>query len=346
MPEFILSVLVAIRVFFRSRADIALEVLALRQQVAVLKRKRPQPTLNSLDRFFWTTLRRFWSRWTDVLVIVKPETVVGWHRAGFRLFWRWRSRPRGGRPKITDEIRGLIRRLVADNPDWGAPKIHGELQKLGFVVSERTVARYLRRIRRRGDPAKRWLSFLQNHREVIVAFDFFTVPTITFKLLYCFFVIEHGRRRILHFNVTCHPTADWVVQQLREAFPQTGPYRYAIFDHDSKFNADVIAFLSATGLQPRRTSVQAPWQNGVCERWVGSCRREILDHIIALNEAHLRRLIRDYVGYFQLDRTHDSLEKDAPNRRPVEQKPAENAVLVSMPRLGGLHHRYGWRKAA
>jgi hypothetical protein len=184
VPEFILSILVAIRVFFRSRADMALEVLALRQQVAVLKRKRPQPTLNSLDRFFWTTLRRFWSRWTDVLVIVKPETVVGWHRAGFRLFCRWRSRPRGGRPKIIDEIRGLIRRLVADNPDWGAPKIHGELQKLGFVVSERTVARYLRRIRRRGDPAKRWRSFLQNHREVIVSFDFFTVPTITFKLLY------------------------------------------------------------------------------------------------------------------------------------------------------------------
>jgi putative transposase len=178
--NFALSILAAVRVFFRSRSDTALEVLALRQQVAVLKRKRPRPRLNSFDRFFWTSLERIWSRWTDVLVIVKPETVVGWHRAGFRLYWRWRSRRRVGRPSITEEIRGLIQRLAQDNPDWGAPQIHGELQKLGFAVSERTVARYLRRNRRRGDPGKRWLAFLRNHREVIVAFDFFTVPSVTF----------------------------------------------------------------------------------------------------------------------------------------------------------------------
>jgi putative transposase len=164
--------------------------------------------------------------------------------------------------------------------DWGAPRIHGELQKLGFVVSERSVARYLRRMRRRGDPGKNWLTFLQNHREVIAAFDFFTVPTVTFHLLYCFFVIEHGRRRILHFNVTDHPTAEWVVQQLREAFPEAGLYRYAIFDRDSTFNEEVVTFLEATGLKAKRTSVQAPWQNGTAERWVGSCRREILDHVI------------------------------------------------------------------
>ncbi len=224
MLEFTLSLLAAVRVFFRCRSDIALEVLALRQQLAVFKRKRPRPNLNSSDRLFWTMLRHCWSRWTDVLVIVKPETVVGWHRAGFRFFWRWRSRPHGGRPKITDEIRVLIRRLAEENPDWGAPRIHGELQKLGFVVSERSVARYLRGIRRRGDAAKRWLTFLQNYREAITAFDFFTVPTVTFQLLYCFFVIEHGRRRILHCNVTSHPTAEWVIQQLREAFPE-GPGR-------------------------------------------------------------------------------------------------------------------------
>jgi transposase InsO family protein len=302
--------------------------------------------LNSFDRFFWTTLHRIWSRWTDVLVLVKPETVVGWHRQGFRLYWRWRSRPRGGRPKITEEIRGLIRCMAEENQDWGAPKIHGELQKLGFVVSERSVARYLRRIRRRGDPGKRWLAFLQNHREVIAAFDFFTVPTVTFKLLYCIFVIEHGRRRILHFNITPHPTAEWVVQQLREAFPEAAPYRHVILDRDTKFDTDVITFLKATGLKPKRTSVQAPWQNGIAERFVGSCRREILDHVIALNQQHLRRLIRDYVSYYHLDRIHDSLEKDTPNRRPVEQKPAANATVISNARLGGLHHRYGWREAA
>ena len=173
-----------------------------------------------------------------------------------------------------------------------------------------------------------------------------TVPTLTFQLLYAFFVIEHGRRRVLHFNVTRRPTAEWVVQQLREAFPEAGPYRYAILDHDSKFDADVIAFLKATGLRPKRTSVQAPWQNGTAERWVGSCRREILDHIIALNEQHLRRLIREYVSYHHHDRIHDSLAKDTPNRRPVERKPSPAATVISSARLGGLHHRYSWRDAA
>ena len=344
--EFAFPLLAAARAFFSTRRDTALEVLALRQQIAVLKRKRPRPSLNSFDRLFWTTLRCLWPRWTDVLVIVKPETVIGWHRAGFRLYWRWRSRPGGGRPAITEEIRGLIRRLAEENSHWGAPKIHGELLKLGFVVAERSAARYLRRIRRRGDPGKRWLAFLENHREVIAAFDFFTVPTVTFQLLYCFFVIEHERRRILHFNVTRHPTSEWVVQQLREAFPNACPYRYVILDRDWEFDADVITFLKATGLKPKRTSVRAPWQNGVAERWVGSCRREILDHVIALNEPHLRRLVRDYVSYHHQDRIHDSLEKDTPSRRPVEPKPSADAVVISHARLGGLHHRYGWREAA
>ena len=197
MLPFILSLIAAVRVFFQSRTDTAVEVLALRQQVAVLKRRRPRPPLRPLDRLFWTLLRSTWSRWKDALVIVKPETVAGWHRAGFRLYW-----------------------LAQENSDWGAPRIHGELQKLGFVLSERSVARYLRRLQRRGDPARKWLAFLRNHREAIVALDLFTVPTPTFRVVYCFFVIEHERRRILHFNVTRHPSADWVVQQLRETFPE------------------------------------------------------------------------------------------------------------------------------
>lgn len=169
---------------------------------------------------------------------------------------------------------------------------------------------------------------------------------MTFQLLYCFFVIEHGRRRILHFNVTGHPTSDWVVQQLREAFPEAAPYRYVILDRDTKFDNEVITFSKATGLKPKRTSIQSPWQNGTAERWVGSCRREILDHVIALNEHHLRRLLREYVAYHHQDRIHDSLAKDSPHHRPVEQKPAANATLVSMPRLGGLQHRYTWRQGA
>lgn len=346
MPQLVLSLLAALRVFFRSRRDTAIEVLALRQQVAVLKRKRPRPELNSWDRLFWTALRHLWPPWRDVLVIVKPETVVAWHRAGFRLYWRWRSRSRGGQPKIPVEIRTLIRRLAGENTSWGAPRIHAELHKLGFVVSERTVARYLRRIRRRGDPAKRWLAFLQNHREVIAAFDFFAVPTLTFSVLYCFFVIAHGRRKVLHFNVTRHPTAEWVVQQLREAFPEASPYKYVIFDNDSIFNGDVTACLKSTGLKPRRTSIHSPWQNGTAERWVGSARREMLDHVIPLNEAHLRRLVRNYVDYYHEDRLHDSLGKDAPHGRSVEGRPDGGGDVIAFDRVGGLHHRYTWRRAA
>jgi transposase InsO family protein len=344
--SFVRSFFAAVRVFFCSRTDTALEVLALRQQVAVLKRKCPRPPLRPLDRLFWTVLRQTWARWKDALVIVQPETVIAWHRAGFGVYWRWRSRPRGGRPRITEAVRSLIRRLAQENPDWGAPKIHGELQKLGILVSERTVARYLRRIQRRGDPAKRWLVFLRNHREAVAALDLFSVPTATFRVLYCFFVIEHERRRILHFNVTRHPTAEWVVQQLREAFAEVTPYRYVVLDRDAIFDAEVIGFLKAAGLQPKRTSVQAPWQNGTAERWIGSCRREILDHVIALKEQHLRRVIGDYVRYHHQDRIHDSLDKDTPNGRPVESKPAADATVISLPRLGGLHHRYAWRRAA
>ncbi len=346
MLAMIHAVLAAIRVFFRSRLATSLEVLALRQQVAVLKRKRRRPSLNRLDRFFWTTLRSIWPRWSDVLVIVKPETVIRWHRVGFRLYLRWRSRTCVGRPKVSEEIRTLIGRMATENSDWGAPRIHGELQKLGFEVS-RTHGHEASSM----DTAVSWRSrqtlagVPHNHREAIVAFDFFTLPTLTFQFLYCFFVIEHSRRKILYFNVTRHPTSDWVIQELREVFPEAAPYRYVIFDHDCKFDADISTFLQATGFQTKRTSVEAPWQNGTAERWVGSCRREILDHVIAWNETHLRRLIRDYVTYYHDDRTHDALDKDTLHRRPVERKPSPVAKVTSGPRLGGLHDRYGWSEA-
>jgi putative transposase len=341
------AIVAAFAVFFRSRLDISLEVLALRQQVAVLKRKRRRPVLSRLDRVFWIMLRSVWPRWSDVLAIVKPATVIGWHRRGFRMYWRWRSRRRSGRPRIHDEISDLICQMRLENSGWGAPKIHGELLKLGFTVSERTVARYLRRLRPQiGKPDQHWKAFLANHREAIVAFDFFAVPTLTFKLLYCFLVIEHGRRKILHCNVTAHPTSEWVVQQLRETFPEADPYRYVLFDHDSKFNVDVINLLKSTGLQPKRTSIQAPWQNGTAERWIGSCRREMLDHIIPLNERHLRRLLREYASYHNDDRVHDALNKDAPTGRPVDQRPSPAASIISQPRLGGLHHLYRWCLAA
>jgi hypothetical protein len=221
------------RAYVVSRHRLAMEMAALRQQLVVFKRKRPRPLLGNIDRLFWVTLWQGWSGWAGALIIVKAETVVSWHRAGFRLFWRLRSGP-VGRPKIDDEIRVLIRRMKTDNPGWGAPRIHGELLALGFEVSEPTVSRYLQRLKRRTDQekAKRWLAFLHNHREVIAAFDFFTIPTLTFHVLYCYFVIDHRRRRILHFNTTAHPTSDWIVQQLREALPLPCAYRYMVFDRD------------------------------------------------------------------------------------------------------------------
>jgi putative transposase len=347
MLPLLLDLAAVVRAFFVGRTHLALEILALRQQVAVLKRKRPRPKMKRIDRLFWTALRSLWSGWAEVLLIVKPETVVGWHRAGFRLYWRWRSRaPGGGRTRITLEIRELIQRMARENARWGAPRIHGELVKLGFLLSERSVSRYLRKVQRRGDPGKRWLAFLRNHREAIVALDFFTVQTIRFRVLYCLFVIEHARRRILHFHVTRHPTSDWVVQQLREAFADATPYRYAILDRDSKFDAAVLAALRSMGLKPKRTSRKAPWQNGVAERWVGSCRREFLDRVIPVNEPHLRRLLADFIRYYHTDRIHDGLSKDTPNQRAVEQRPSSEANVISFPRLGGLHHRYGWQRAA
>jgi transposase InsO family protein len=238
--------------------------------------------------------------------------------------------------------------MKAENPTWGAPRIHGELLQLGFEISEPTVSRYLQGLKRHyhEDKAKRWLAFLSNHREVIAAFDFFTVPTITFRVLYCFVVIEHDRRRILHFNATAHPTSDWVVQQLREALPLPCRYQYVVFDRDAKFGGDVFGFLKASGLKPVRTSVRSPWQNGVAERWVGSCRREMLDHVIPLNEQHLRRLGRDYLTYYHENRTHIGLEKETPAHRPIESRPTDRREPRSLPRIGGLHHRYTWSAAA
>ncbi|PYU77946.1 MAG: hypothetical protein DMG50_29220, partial [Acidobacteria bacterium] len=234
------------------------------------------------------------------------------------------------------------------NPTWGAPRIHGELLQLGCEISEPTVSRYLHNLNGCRDEgrAKRWLAFLNNHREVIAAFDFLTVPSLTFRTLYCFFVIEHGRRRILHFNVTEHPASDWIVQQLREALPLPCPYRYVLFDRDTKFGGDVVEFLHASSMKPIRTSVRSLWQNGVAERWVGSLRREVLDHVIPLNDQHLRRLGREYIAYYQEDRTHIGLEKTTPAGRPVEPRPTEPRQPRALPRIGGLHHRYTWPTAA
>ena len=332
--------------FFRSGNDLGLELAVLRHQLAVLKRKNPRPRLSRWDRLFSLTLRRRWSRWARVLVIVKPETVVHWHRAGFRWYWRLLSRRRPGRPRITSELRKLIRSIAAENPTWGAPRIHGEPIKLGFEISECTVSRYLAQIVRPRESGKGWLTFLKNHREAIAAMDFFTVPTVTFRVLYCFCVIGHGRRRILHFNATEPPTAQWVVQQLREAFPEDRAPRYLVLDRDGKFGGEVTAMLKCLGSELIRAPYRSPWQNGVAERWVGSCRRELLDHVIVLSEPNLRRLVQGYIRYYHDDRVHDALNKDTPAGRDIERRRTAAARVVRMPRVGGLHHRYQWQTVA
>jgi putative transposase len=236
--------------------------------------------------------------------------------------------------------------MAIENPTWGAPRIHGELRMLGFDVSERTVSRYLPRRPPQPDAVHRWLTFLRNHRDAIAAMDFFVVPTVSFRVLYVWFVMGHSRRRILHFNITAHPAAAWVIQQLREAFPfETAP-RHLICDRDTTFSAQVLSTVKSFGIEPTRTAFRSPWQNGVAERWIGSVRRELLDHVVVFNERHLRLLLADYLAYYHDDRTHLGLGKSTPAERPVRRLPEGEAEVVALPRVGGLHRRYEWRAAA
>ena len=232
----------------------------------------PRPKLDLFDKLFWLVVRRCWSGWKQALLVVTPETVVRWHRAGFRWYWRVISKVRKpvGRRPTSKEVRDLMFQMVAENPSWGAPRIHGELLMLGFDVSERTISRWMKRASGDPDSSKRWLTFLRNHREAIAAMDFFTVPTVIFSVLYCFFVISHDRRRILHCNVTRHPTSLWIIQQLREAFPFDSAPRFLIFDRDARFGSEVPAAVHSLKMSPVRTSFESPWQNGIAERWVGS----------------------------------------------------------------------------
>ena len=332
-------ILLSFASLFPKRGSLILENLVLRQQLAVLKRRRPRPHLHAVDKLFWVLVRRFWPEWKRSLIVVTPETVVRWHRAGFRMYWRLISRVRRsmGREPTPREVRELIFRMVRENPTWGAPRIHGELLMLGFDISERTISRWMKRAPRDPAPAKRWFAFLRNHREAIAAMDFFTVPTITFGVVYCFFVTAHDRRRILHFNVTKHPTSLWVVQQLREAFPFGSAPRFLLLDRDGKYAFEVPSAIRSLRITPVRTSFESPWQNGVAERWVESCRRDLLDHVVAVNEPHLKRLLSDYVRYYHEDRTHLGLGKGTPHGRT---RSVAGGSVVSHVRLGGLHHGY------
>ena len=316
----------------RSRAGLQLEILALRHQLHVLERSQARRLrLTRVDRLLWVWLSRVWCHWRTALVIVKPDTVIAWHRRGFRLFWTWKSRHRTGRPTVPHEVRTLIRTMSAANPLWGAPRIHGELLKLGFTVSQTTVATYM--VRRRPRPSQTWRTFLTNHAQQLIAADFFVVPTATCRLLFVLVLLAHDRRRIVRVAITEHPTAAWTVQQFRDAFPWDEAPRYLLRDRDHAFD-----HVKTIGMQEVLTAPGSPWQNAYVERFIGSVRRECLDHVIVLSAAGLRRILNEYVSYYSRTRTHLGLDKDAPFPRPVA--PLTAGRVIAIPQVGGLHHRY------
>ncbi|WP_405236981.1 integrase core domain-containing protein [Lentisalinibacter orientalis] len=320
---------------FRSRRDLALENLLLRQQLAVLKEKSARPRLSAADRSFWMLVSKLCRGWRGALYIVKPETVIRWHREGFRRYWARKCR-RKGRPVLDPAIRALIRRISRVNPLWGAPRIHGELLKLGIEISQTTVAKYMTRNRK--PPSQSWRVFLENHFSDIIATDFFTVPTATFRVLFVLVVLSHNRREILHTNVTESPTAEWTARQVIEAIGLDEAAKYLVRDQDGKFGEKFSRQVASAGLTEVLTAPASPWQNAYAERVIGTIRRECLDHMIILGEQHLRRTVKRYAAYYNGVRTHLSLEKDSPQGRLV-QLPGEGAIR-SRPHFGGLHHEY------
>src|SRR6202047_4393014 len=320
---------------FKSKIRLEAENAVLRHQLIVLRRKlRGRVKLANSDRWFLVQLYRWFPSILKVLTIIRPETLVRWHRAGFRSYWRWKSRSLGGRPQIDADLRALIRRMSIENPLWGAPRIHGELLKLGFEVAQSSVAKYM--VKRRGPPSQEWRTFLCNHAPDIAAMDLFVVPTIGFSLLYAFVIVRLDRRDLVWINVTTNPPSDWIARQMTEAFPWDEAPRHLIRDRDRIYGSVVTRRLCAMGIRDKPTAPASPWQNGFAERLIGSIRRECVDHIIVLGEAHLRRILRKYASYYNELRTHRSLNKDAPIHRAIQRR----GGIVSAPLLGALHHHY------
>jgi transposase InsO family protein len=330
-----------LRSIVRTRRELALENLALRQQLAVWKVRRPRPQLTATDRIFWVVLSRLWKNWRSCLQVVRPETVVRWHRHGFRRYWAWKSRRRRGRPAIGRELRDLIRRMSGANPLWGAPRIRGELLKLGLTVSQATISKYMFRSRRPTSQA--WRTFLKNHAPNVIAMDFFTVPTATFRVLFVLMVLSHARRRLVHFNVTEHPTAEWTARQLLEVCGLEEAPRYVIRDRDQVYGERFSRQAKTLDIRAAVIAPRSPWQNAYAERVIGSIRRECLDHVVVMGERHLLGIPSKYVDYYNGTRTHLSRAKDAPRSRSV-QLPSQGRV-VKVPRVGGLPHEY-LRRAA
>jgi len=327
-------VIVAVN-FFKSRRRLEAENVLLRHQLNIALRRLPtRLRLNGMDRAILAWMVRLWPDLLGMVQVVKPETVMRWHWAGFRAFWRWKSRKRAERPKIDRGLHDLIQRMSQENQLWGAARIHGELLMLGFDVAQSTVSKYM--TRGRGPPSQSWRTFLRNHAEVIAAIDMCVVRTMTFDQLYAFLVGGHGRRQLLWFEVTRHPTAQWLAQQITEAFPWGLAPRYLVRDNDRAYGHVFTARVSAMGIRDRPITPRSPWQNGIAERLIGSIRRKGLNHVVVLGEAQLRRVLATYADYYNQARPHLALQKDAPLRRTVQRI----GRVVAIPVLGGLHHQY------
>jgi len=337
-----------IRLFFTTRAALLAENLFLRRQLALFQERKIRPRrITAIGRLSFLALARFFE-WRDALVVVRPETFLRWHRAGFLALWRWKSRKRG-RPALPTNIRDLIRRMDRENPTWGSERIANELSlKLGILVSPRTVRKYLDAGPRGRTPDQRWSTFIRNHARAIVACDFFVTVTVGFRVLYVFVAMEIGSRRILHANVTAHPTAEWTTQQFREFLAFDHRYRFVIHDRDSIFSPTLDKSLNGFGIHVLRTPVRAPKANAFCERLIGTIRRECLDYLIPLNERHLKMVVNEFAAHYNRGRPHSSLGPGIPEP-PQTEVPASvhrHRLLAgyrvkSTPILGGLHHEYG-----
>jgi transposase InsO family protein len=319
-----------------------MEILALRHQLSVYQRTCSRPRLKPADRILWSWLSRIWAGWRDALVFVQPRTVIAWRRRKFREHWTKLTRSgKQGRPPVAKDVRDLIRRMSSANPLWGAPRILGELGRIGIVVAKSTVEKYM--VRRRKPPSPTWRAFLNNHVKDIVAIDFFVVPTVKHRILYAFLVLAHDRRRVLHFNVTTNPTAKWTAQQIVEAFPWEISAKYLLRDRDKIYGDRFRKRVQNLGLDEILIAPRSPWQNPYIERLIGSVRRECLDHVIVLNERHLRRVVGKYLDYYHHFRTHLSLEMDCPEHRQVHD--VDRGRLIEIADVGGLHHHYERRAA-
>jgi transposase InsO family protein len=335
MLAFLTKLLLVARSRLRSRARLEAEILVLRQQVIVLRRKSgARMLLRNFDRLIFVWMYRLFPSILNAITVVKPETVIRWHRRGFRAYWRWKSRRRGGRPRIDRDIRDLIRRMNRENPLWGAPRIHSELLMLGIEVAESTVARYM--TGPQGPPSQGWKTFLRNHAAGIASIDLFVVRTISFKPLYGLVVLRHARRRLVAISVTSNPTAEWIAGQVTDAFPWDEAPRHLIRDRDRAYGPAYTRRIRAMGIRDRPTAPRSPWQNGHVERLIGSIRRESLDHLVVFGEAHLRAVLKAYASYYNKVRPHLSLDKDAPDFRGTQRI----GRIAAIPILGGLHHQY------